>query len=192
MKSLLFWVVALAATGCESVAVIDEPPSSDGGTGPGVGSSSATGGDGGSAGNVPPATGSGGDGGGGGGGAGGAGGALSQECEALLDVSIVDVSLDAGADAVWSTGETATVLVTLLSENGNSFYPGISVTHAGAEATPEEQKNFFFALLPGEPNQIGVAFEGGEPGALTFEINLEHVNGSCPGTDVGTLTATID
>lgn len=122
----------------------------------------------------------------------GGGGGFEEACAALLGVEILDTYLDAGSDDTWTVGEMATVYATLYSEEGDNIYPGIRVSHPSNLATPGDGTNFFFALLPDEPSDLGVTFEATQTGTTVFQIDLEHVNGACPGTRSATLSVTVE
>jgi hypothetical protein len=189
----LAMMMAMASWGCDTVTVLDEPSVGNGGGGDGGSGVTSAGGFGeGGTGAGDMTVGPGGAGGVGGMGVGGAGGGeLSRECQHLLPVTIDDVSLDDGPDDVWTIGETAMVQVTLVSPVDSTWYPGVRISHTTSAATPDEGSNFLFGLLANEPATIGVAFEAVQAGTITFAIDVEHINGSCPGADSTTFEATV-
>ncbi len=174
MRTFILGLACASVIGC--VASVSSSPADEGATGGSATGGSATGGD---------AEGGSSD--------GGEGGAVNDNpsCAALLDIQIVDVSVNAGPDNIWSVGEGASIVATLLSPDDNFDYPSIIVTHAGVEASPLSSGNSLFGIIANEATPLGAFFMGDAAGTVTFEVEVAHVSGPCVGAARTTFSAQI-
>jgi hypothetical protein len=121
----------------------------------------------------------------------GEGGARNAACVALEDIQIVDVMLSAGDDGIWTVGESAQVVATLLSPDDNFDYPSIRISPNSAAASPALGTNSLFGILANEPTPLGASFIANQAGAVTFTVEVAHINGPCPGAASTSFTAQI-
>lgn len=197
--SILTFTLALAACGGGVDDSDGEPSGSTGGQGGdapgGAGASGGAGLQGGGASGGAGANG----GAGAEGGSGGTGGdrPVTEVCAAMQLVTVSDPELtDENGDGEWSAGEAGTLTVTLSSPSDNFFYPGISVSHATADVTPNPAENWLFGLSANEPSALQVGFEAGAalPAGTVVELEAQvvSINEPCAGLDSLTFSVTIE
>lgn len=103
--------------------------------------------------------------------------------------------VEAGGDAVWSPGETATIRVLLTNEGvDNFFYPGVAVTSDVAGVT--SSGNTLFGLFQGQAVELDVQAQADAGLAAGTAVNLtltvSTLNETCQGLDQALFSATLE